>query len=147
MDINPALAELAPLLGRWRMELYGAAFLPSPESRVTGSIAVEWIQDGAALAIRQGDSEQPPAALWIIGRDESQDEYTALYSDDRGVSRVYRMTFAAGEWRMWRETPEFSQRFEARVAADGRRVTGRWERSADRGATWEHDFNLDYLRG
>lgn len=32
---NPALANLAPLVGRWRMELDGAAFLPNPDTRLT----------------------------------------------------------------------------------------------------------------
>ena len=60
--------------------------------------------------------------------------------------RVYRMTFTDASWRMWRDTPEFPQRFEARLEPDAGVIRGRWEKSTDQGATWEHDFNLEYIR-
>jgi hypothetical protein len=146
MSINPALADLEPLVGRWRMELYDAAFLPGPDSQVTGSIEIDWIEAGSALRMRQGDSDNPPAAVWIIGRDESEPGYLVLYADDRGVSRVYLMSFDDGRWQMWRDKPEFSQRFHAQLDPDVRAIRGRWEKSPDQGATWEHDFNIDYIR-
>jgi hypothetical protein len=143
---NPALGELAPLLGQWTMELYGAAFLPDLDSRVTGSVAVDWIEDGAAIVVRQGSSHIPPLALWIIGRDDGSANYMALYADDRGVSRVYQMSFAAPDWHIWRTTPDFSQRFEAVMSSDQSTIKGAWKKSFDGGTTWEHDFNLDYTR-
>ena len=146
MHINPALADLQYLAGHWRMELYEASFLPDPDTRVTGSIDVDWIEGGAALRMRQGDSEHPPAAVWIIGRDDALDAYSVLYADDRGVSRIYEMSFADAHWQMWRDTPEFSQRFSAELDQEGRKIMGRWEKSVDEGATWEHDFNIDYIR-
>lgn len=146
MGTNPTLAGLEPLVGRWRIEVHGAAFLPTPESRIPAAIEIEWIEDGAAVAMRQGDSEHPPAALWIIGRDESQEDYVALYTDDRGVARVYGMSLEGAEWRMWRRTPEFSQRFEAHIEPGSQRIRGRWEKSLDEGASWKHDFNIDYTR-
>jgi len=144
--MNPALADLAALVGEWRMELYNAAFLPDPDDRVTGSIVVDWIEDGRAIVIRQGDRENPPAATWVIGRDEGAADFQVLYADDRGVSRVYSMSFAAPDWLMWRTTPEFSQRFEATVAPDARTINATWKKSTDGGSTWEHDFNIDYIR-
>jgi hypothetical protein len=146
MTTNPALADLAPLLGSWRMELYNAAFLPDADARLTGSVVVDWVEGGAAVVIRQGDSENPPSAVWIVGRDESEAQYRVLYADDRGVSRVYQMSLADGSWRLWRDHPRFSQRFQAAIEPDGRRIAGRWEKSVDAGASWEHDFNVDYLR-
>jgi hypothetical protein len=146
MSTNPALAELEPLVGHWRMEVDGVAFLPDPGTRVTGSINVDWIEGGAAIVIRQGDSEHPPAAVWIIGRDDTEDEYSVLYADGRGVSRTYRMSFGDAHWQMWRDTPEFSERFYAELDPAGQRISGRWEKSADEGANWEHDFNIDYIR-
>ena len=47
---------------------------------------------------------------------------------------------------MWRDNPEFSQRYTARVDPDTRTIRGRWEKSTDGGTTWEHDFNIDYFR-
>lgn len=35
MSTNPALADLQPLVGTWRMELHNAAFLPSPDARAS----------------------------------------------------------------------------------------------------------------
>ena len=56
------------------------------------------------------------------------------------------MSLDNSDWHMWRSTPEFSQRVEAVIAPDGQTTTGAWKKSTDRGVTWEHDFNVDYLR-
>jgi hypothetical protein len=128
------------------MELSGASFLPDPDDRVTGTVAIEWIEDGAAIVMRQGrPGESPSAAVWIFGRDQADPIYRVQYADDRGVSRCYEMSFVSGEWHMWRTTPEFSQRFEARIGSDGRTIRGARMKSFDGGTTWEHDFNLDYI--
>jgi len=73
------------------------------------------------LVMRQAEkSGKPPSARWTIGRDESGTDYTVLYADTRGVSRVYRMSFAEGLWKLWRNSPNFSQRFEGHVNSDKR---------------------------
>ena len=128
------------------MELYNAAFLPEPDNRITGSIEIDWIEGGSALRMSQGDSQHPPASVWIVGRDDSESDYSVFYADDRGVSRIYRMSLKDACWRMWRDTVEFSQRFLAQLDPDARTIRGRWEKSADQGANWEHDFNIDYIR-
>ena len=46
MSINPALADLQPLVGRWWMELYNADFLPDRDTRLSGSIEI----DGSRMA-------------------------------------------------------------------------------------------------
>ena len=102
MTTNPALADLQFLAGAWDMELSEASFLPDPAATVGGSVTFEWIEQGAALVMRMGDT-----AAWIIGRDEAEPDYRVLYADGRGVSRVYGMSFSSGTWRMWRDTPEF----------------------------------------
>lgn len=56
------------------------------------------------------------------------------------------MIFDLPVWRMWRTTPEFSQRFEAVISSDENIIRGEWKKSLDDGDTWEHDFNLDYIR-
>jgi hypothetical protein len=56
------------------------------------------------------------------------------------------MSFEDAHWQMWRDTPQFSQRFDAQLDPDGRAIRGRWEKSTDERATWEHDFNVDYIR-
>jgi hypothetical protein len=146
MSSNPALSSLGPLVGDWVMELYGASFLPDPETKVTGLVTIAWTEDGAAMIMRQGDSEHPPSATWIIGRDESETGYRVLYADGRGVSRIYDMSFDWPQWRMWRATPDFSQRFQATIDDGANTVRGHWQKSFDAGTTWEHDFDIDYVR-
>jgi hypothetical protein len=127
------------LEGGWEMELSRAEFLPEGEV-IRGTVAFEFIDDGRLLALRQGD-----AATWIIGRDDSSALYTVLYSDARGVSRVYSMTLEGEIWKIGRDDQEFSQRFEAVVSAERDLITGRWEKRVGRGS-WEHDFDVTYRR-
>jgi hypothetical protein len=145
--LNPALADLSVLVGDWDMELWGASFLPTPESRIHGGrVRFEWIENDALLAMRQqGEADGPPAACWVFGRDESSDDYSVFYSDSRGVSRIYSMSFMAGEWKLWRDNTEFAQRFTAALTADGSTLTGRWEKSSN-GGEWKHDFHVRYTR-
>ncbi len=143
---NPALQSLEVLVGEWQMELSNASFLPSPSETVKGQVSFEWAQDGAFLLLRMGDKPpSPPAALWLISRDESTPNYIVLYYDARSVSRVYEMSFSEGVWKMWRNSPGFSQRYEGKISRDGLTVTAQWEKSSD-GATWEHDFDVTYRK-
>ena len=143
---NPTLKHLEVLVGDWEMELSNASFLPRPSETAKGQVSFEWVQQGAFLLMRQGDKPQgPPAAIWLISRDDSTSDYTVFYYDNRGVSRVYAMSFADGVWRIWREAPGFSQRFEGKFSDDDNNVTASWEKSLD-GAKWEHDFNVTYTR-
>ncbi len=143
---NPALRELGVLVGDWEIEISGAAFLPSPEDKAHGHVRFEWIEGGAVLAMRQGaEADGPPAATFVIGRDETDRRYKALYSDTRGVSRVYDMSFSEGVWKLWRDTDDFSQRFEGTVDPDQQVIAGVWEKAVGDGE-WEHDFDLKYTR-
>ena len=72
------------------------------------------------------------------------------YFDSRGIARVYAMSLEDGVWTLWREAPDFSsldfaQRFTGTFSDDGTTIVGRWETAHD-GATWEHDFDLTYVR-
>jgi hypothetical protein len=115
------------------MELSGAAFLPDPDASVPGPVTFEWIEQGAALVMCMGGGG--PTATWIIGRDESESDYCVLYTDDRGVSRVHRMSFTDRTRRMWRDTPEFAQGFDAEVSPSQTEITSNWQKSADGGKT------------
>jgi hypothetical protein len=143
---NPVLAALDFLVGEWDMTLSDASFLPDRNQTVAGLVVIEQIEAGGLLAMRQmADPTGPPMATWVIGRDGSQDEYVMLYADDRGVSRVYQMTLANRTWRIWRDDPAFSQRFEATADDDRNVIVGEWERRSSSGP-WEHDFNVTYAR-
>ncbi len=143
---SPALADLGFLVGNWDMALSRASFLSDPNQVLHGRVEIEPIEGGAFLAIRQvADASGPPLATWVIGRDAAAPGYTVLYGDSRHVSRVYSMSFDAKVWRLWREDPEFSQRFEATVNSDGSSIGGRWEKRSANGS-WEHDFEVVYSR-
>ncbi len=144
--INPALKSLEILVGDWDMELSNGAFLPRPSDIVKGSMSFEWMEDGAYLVMRIGDkASNAPWAIWLISRDESVPDYQVLYYDNRSVSRVYGMSFSDGVWKLWRNSPGFSQRYEGKISANGNVVTAHWDKSTD-GSHWEHDFDVKYTR-
>lgn len=142
---NPALKPLEFLIGTWQMVISNARFLPDPSAMVRGESRFKWIEGGDFLALRQGNRSKPPYATWIIGRDDTTKDYSVLYFDDRRVSRLYHMSFEAGEWRLWRDAPRFFQRFKGKVSRDRNTIRGSWEMSRD-GSKWEHDFDLTYTR-
>lgn len=146
ITINPALKGLEPLVGDWDMELSNARFLPNKTDKFTGSAKFEWVESGDFLAFRQGNKESDmPYSTSVIGRDEKKQDYVMLYLDNRGVSRVYMMSFKDGAWRQWRDQPGFYQRFEGKIGPDGKSINASWEFSKD-GSNWEHDFDLIYRR-
>jgi hypothetical protein len=142
--LNPALRLLQVLVGDWDMELSGASFLPDLKAKVHGPVSFEWIENGAFLVMHQGQ-KKVPQATWLVGRDESTDLFKVLYFDARGISRIYEMSFGAGEWRMWRNAPGFWQRFRGILAKNHNTITAEWEKSDD-GQKWEHDFYIKYTR-
>ena len=86
-----------------------------------------------------------PDSISIIGCDAANGTYFQLYSDDRGVSRVYQMAIGEGEWRLWREGEPFPQRFTSRFENDGKTIRGRWELAED-GTNYRTDFDLTFIR-
>ena len=143
---NPFLKQIELLVGDWDMELSNASFLPSSSDILKGHTSFEWLQNGAFLIIYMGNKPPETAdATWIISRDDSTSNYTVLYYDARKVSRVYEMSFSDNIWKIWRNSPGFSQRFEGKISDDGNIITAYWDISSD-GATWEHDFDVTYTR-
>ena len=147
---HPALARLDVLVGRWTVQ-------PKVEGVGLAWTEFAWQDDGQFLRQYTDADPLPPTApreWWensplpttvVIGLDDATEEFTMLYADARGVHRVYRMTFADGVWRIWRDAPGFNQRFTATLSADGDRLDGQWEMSRD-GVTWQVDFELSYAR-
>lgn len=146
LRINPALKNLEIFVGEWEMEISNASFLSDPSATLNGFASIEWFDGGSFLIIRQRNSQPvPPFSTWIIGRDESIDTYKMLYFDSRGVSRIYEMSFNDGLWKIWRNSPGFSQRLTGNISKDGNTILAAWEISTD-DSNWEHDFDLTYRR-
>ena len=148
----PALAPLAPLVGTWHM----VATVDGQPLGGTATTTFAWATDGAFL-VQHADAE--PDESWpeewvtnapfpvttIIGADDALGTFHQLYADARGVHRVYRTAVEGAVWRVWRDAPEFFQRFEATISDDGATIAGRWEKSPD-GVVWSVDFEVTYTR-
>ena len=138
-----ALRNLETLVGEWMLE----ATWPSGERWPGGGRAsFEWHASGAHL-IGHTTAELPeaPDSISIIGCDAANGTYCQLYSDDRGVCRIYEMSIGNGEWKLWREGEPFSQRFTATISDEGDTITGRWEIAKDF-TNYATDFDLTYRR-
>ena len=138
-----ALRELEPLVGEWTLEAIPPGGEPWPgEAWAT----IEWHDSGAHLVERSMvDMPEAPNGISIMGCDAANGTYYQLYSDDRGVSRVYEMSIRDGEWKLWRTGEPFSQRFTGRFEDNGRTIVGRWEIAED-GENFRTDFDLTYRR-
>ena len=138
-----ALKELEPLVGEWILEASAPGGEPWPgKARAT----IEWHDSGAHLVERSTvEMPEAPDGIKIMGCDAANGTYYQLYSDDRGVCRVYQMSIGDGEWRLWREGQPFSQRFTGTLEDDGDTIVGRWEKAED-GTNYELDFRLTYRR-
>jgi hypothetical protein len=138
-----ALRQLEPLIGAWSLE---ATWPDGTQWPGGGRVTFEWHESGAHV-VERGTAELPeaPDNVSIIGCDAENGTYFQLYSDERGVCRVYGMSIGNGEWKLWREGEPFSQRFTATFSDDGSTITGRWEIAED-GTTFTTDFDLVYRR-
>jgi hypothetical protein len=145
---NEAMEQLDVLVGTWRTTLRNAWFLEPADLEVPGSATGEWLGD-AFVVFRWtmgGDVGQATSEMvLVLGRSDANDAFSALYHDERGVCRVFAMTFGGSRWVLSREDPDMCQRFVADVEPG--RIVGRWEASEDRGVTWRTDFDLIFERG
>jgi hypothetical protein len=111
-----------------------------------GRVTFEWLASGAHLLGRTTvELPEAPDSVSIIGCDAANDTYFQLYSDERGVCRVYEMSIGNGEWKLWREGEPFPQRFTATFSDDTNTITGRWELAEDR-INYSTDFEFIYRR-
>ncbi len=140
--VNPSLRSLEFLIGEWELKATHADF-PAPAN---GTASFEWLEGGAFLLAKNNfEQPGPPNAKQIIGKDDAAETYRVLYYDERGVSRVYKMSLEGTVWKMWRNAPGFSQRFTARLSEDGNTITAVWEKSID-AKKWKNDVELTYVR-
>jgi hypothetical protein len=111
-----------------------------------GSVTFEWL-DGVPLLIERSHVDVPeaPDGVAVIGCDGMSATYYQLYTDERDVQRVYKMSLGDGVWKLWREGEPFSQRFTGTFSEAGNTITGRWEIAED-GKTWRTDFDLTYTK-
>jgi hypothetical protein len=148
-DSPGSLEALEPFVGRWSLM---AAFEDVPPADAGAHVTFEWLP-GRRFLIERWEVPVPeaPDGIAIIGPDpESEGDYLQHYFDSRGIARVYKMSVAAGLWRLWRDEADFSpldfaQRFVGTFGDGGTTISGAWEICHD-GKSWEHDFDLTYTK-
>jgi hypothetical protein len=139
--------RLERFIGEWTMRVR----FPGEPPVAGGRVVFEWMT-GEQFLIQRWDVPVPeaPDGLAIIGFDEGRGTFLQHYFDSRGIARVYAMRLEDGLWTLRREAPDFSpldfaQRYRGTFSDDGTKIVGRWEIAHD-GSTWEHDFDLTYVR-
>lgn len=136
------LKQFDVLVGKWKTVGTHPAF----PSAVHGLSSFEWLREGTLLTWHfDWEHGGPPSALSVIGHDDVDETCSMLYSDVRGVARIYQMRLEGGVWRMWRDSPGFSQRMTGTISSDGNTITCRGELSRD-GSIWEQDLDVTYTR-
>lgn len=137
------LRQLDKFVGEWTLE---ATPPGGPPWSGGGRAWYAWHDSGMFL-IERSTVELPeaPDGTAIIGCDAANGTYTQLYSDERGVCRVYQMSLSGNTWKLWREGAPFAQRFTGTFSDDGNTITGRWE-VMEEGKPWRTDFDLTFTR-
>jgi hypothetical protein len=145
-------ARLDRFIGQWSMAMVmPGEKTPEKLPDIGARVTFEWMGERAFLFQRWTvPIAAAPDGFAVMGWDEARGTYLQHYFDDRGVARVYDMSFADGVWKLERTKPdfspfEFSQRFVGTFSADGNRIDGAWEIAPDHGR-WRKDFDLIYTR-
>ena len=138
-----ALEALAPLIGEWTLEAKGPDGQAWPGE---GRASFQWHPSGAHVVQHvHVDMPEAPDNTSIIGCDAANGTFVQLYSDDRGVCRIYEMRIGDGQWTLRRDGDPFPQRFVATISPDGRTISGQWEKAED-GTEFALDFYLTYRK-
>ena len=134
--------RLRRLIGEWRV--VGQFVGGTKVLDVRGTATFRWLVKDALVVLRIRTTVAPWSTA-ILGADDEANEFVMLYSDVRGVVRRYEVSLTAKRWIFWRRAPGFHQRSIARLAANGRSMQVKWEKSVD-GRKWLRDFNLTYVK-
>lgn len=141
-SINPALKELGILIGEW--EIFGRhRLIPDP---ITGRMSISWLNGESFLVMRMDFNHSgPPDSTGIIGSDDAAGKLSMLYYDERGVSRIYDVSFRENVLTMERIFPGFSQKYRGSIINDGSKIEGVWElRESD--DIWKIDVEVTYTK-
>lgn len=138
-----SLKQFEILVGEWTM----VGTHPGLPATAHGRSSFEWLREGALLAWHSDweHGQGIPSAFNVIGRDDTVKTCSMLYTDERGVTRIYQMSLEGGIWKMWRDAPGFSQRMTGTFSDDGNTITWHGELLRD-GSNWEQDLDVTYTR-
>jgi hypothetical protein len=144
--------DFEPLIGEWHIE----GEVPSePPTKISGEAKIERL--GKFIVVRSlSEPVEMPDNISIIGGAPDGEPQPMHYFDSRGVKRLFMVTLSGSTWKIWRaagenwngpDGPGFNQRFIGEIAADAKKIEGRWERGLGTGGEeWELDFPINYFR-
>ncbi len=120
-----ALKKLESLVDEWTLEATSGDGEPWPGG---GRSTFGWHNSGAHL-IERSTVELPeaPDGISIIGCDAANGTYVQLYSDERGVCRIYEMEHRCGRMEAlagWRAVPAAPLRDDQRGRKHDHRALG-----------------------
>jgi hypothetical protein len=135
-----ALEPFDALVGAWATE----ATHPLLDAVVPGTTSFEWLEGRRFLVQRfHNDHESFPDALTVTGAPEAGEGLVMEYFDSRGVRRTYGISLEDGVLRIWRDDPEFAQRYTATIGDDA--FVGQWQLARTPG-DWRDDLRVAYRR-
>ena len=128
--------SLNRLLGTWDVTMRHVA-MPDPTA---GRHHYERVLQGAFVMLQATyDHPELPDATALLS------ESALHYFDVRGVTRVFELEVDDAGWTMIRRDSDFWQRSSATFrGAD--EMHGPGANSHDGGVTWEHDYDMSYVR-
>jgi hypothetical protein len=143
MKANPALSLLDRAVGAWAV----TGSHPQLAGRTLhGRMTFERIEGGAFVRMHSKmDDAEIPEGVAIFGTDSDDAKCTMLYFDERGVARLYDVTFHDDGFSWTRDAPQFAQRFRVTIAKDDRTMESEGTMKKE-GSEWEPDLRLSYVR-
>jgi hypothetical protein len=158
MTSTPPLEQLGRLVGTWTTDATHPAL---PGVVVHGTAVIDWLE-GEQFLIHRARTDHPdfPDSISIVGfterdrvdnqpdgdADVATDPTLSMhYFDSRGVFRVFHASIDDDTWRLWRDAPGFSQRFQGTFADGGDTIAGHWQLSRD-DVHFDDDLRITYRR-
>ena len=138
---DPALEPFEALIGTWATE----ATHPMFDGVVPGRLELEWLAGGRFVVQRSSNEHELfPDAICVIGAPERGDGLVMEYFDSRGVRRTYGIALDGGVLRMWRDDPQFAQRYAATIGPE--RFEGLWQARTPDDEDWQDDLRVVHHR-
>lgn len=141
--MNRKLEAFKVLIGEWKT----AGSHPGlPGVVLSGRTSFEWLEGGAFVIMHSHiDHKDVPDGIAIFGSDDSLEDLTMIYFDERNISRKCGSSLKNNVWKWWRIDNEFSQRYTCEIQDDGKKIVAKGEMSR-KGGAWEKDLELTYLK-
>jgi hypothetical protein len=139
---NPALAPFEFLIGEWRT---AGSHPLVPDRILDGRTSFAWHEGGAFLIMRsEVDEPRFPSGIAIISSDDAAGTFAMTWFDERGVSRLYRVSVGDRTVTLSRDDPDLSQSMTISAEGGDRLVSK--GRMSQKGGAWADDLSQVFTR-